>query len=134
MKSDNNCVKCFFCSNSIIKSLFLRLDQSVNARLRALTFSIATGTSNSSCSDSLTLPISDWFLHSEGGASCDRTAILSVAFSPIQNYMSDTSWVFYSLCDYNTVSVKVNQSKTQTRQIHCVRQTENKESQKLNST
>uniref|UniRef100_A0A8C2FRY7 Apoptosis regulator BAX-like n=1 Tax=Cyprinus carpio TaxID=7962 RepID=A0A8C2FRY7_CYPCA len=27
--------------------------------------------SNCSCSDVLTLPISDWLLHSEGGASCD---------------------------------------------------------------
>ncbi len=39
--------------------------------LRALTVSIATGTSNGSCSDALTLQISDWLFHSEGGASCD---------------------------------------------------------------
>ncbi len=43
---------CFFCSNSIIKSLFLRLDQPVRMRsperIRALTVSIATGTSNGS--------------------------------------------------------------------------------------
>ncbi len=45
--------------------------QSLSARLRALTVSIATGTSNGSCSDALTLPISDWLFHSEGGASCD---------------------------------------------------------------
>ncbi len=81
---------CFFCSNSVIKSLFLRLDQPVrmpvlSAHLRALTVSIATETSNASCSDALTLPISDWLFHSEGGASCDRAAILSVAFFPIQN-------------------------------------------------
>ncbi len=96
---------CFFCSNSVIKSLFLRLDQPVrmpvlSAHLRALTVSIATETSNASCSDALTLPISDWLFHSEGGASCDRAAILSVAFFPIQNYTSDMSWVFYSLCLY----------------------------------
>ncbi len=84
---------CFFCSNSVIKSLFLRLDQPV-----CMTVSIATGTSNGSCSDALTLPISDWLFHSEGGASCDWAAILSVAFFPIQNYTSDMSWVFYSLC------------------------------------
>ncbi len=77
---------CFFCSNSVIKSLFFRLDQEfhrpcavLNARLGALTVSIATGTSNGSCSDALTLPISDWLFYSEGGASCDRATILSVA-------------------------------------------------------
>ncbi len=53
---------CFFCSNSVIKSLFLRRDQP------------------------------------EGGASCDWSAILSVTLFPIQNYTSDTSCVFYSLC------------------------------------
>ncbi len=59
--------------------------------------SIATWTSNGSCSDALSLPISDWLFHSEGRASCDRAAILSVAIFPIQNYTSDTSWVFPSL-------------------------------------
>ncbi len=43
---------CFFCSNSVLKSLFLRLDQPVRMRsperIRALTVSIATGTSNGS--------------------------------------------------------------------------------------
>ncbi len=29
----------------------------------------------------LTLPINDWLFHPGGGASCDTTAILSVAFS-----------------------------------------------------
>ncbi len=48
-----------------------------------------TGTSNGRCSDALTLPISDWLFHSEGGASCDWAAILNVAFFPIQNYTSD---------------------------------------------
>ncbi len=88
----------FFYSNSVIKSLFLRLDQPVqcacvvlSARLRVLTISEATGTFNGSCSDALTLPISDWLFHSEGGASCDWAAILSVAFFPIQNYNSDMS-------------------------------------------
>ncbi len=65
--------------------------------LRALTVSIlvlvlATGTSNGSCSDALTLQISDWLFHSEGGASCDWAAILSVAFFPILNYISDMSF------------------------------------------
>ncbi len=75
MKSENNCVinVFFFCSNSVIKSLFLRLDQPVRMRspeprLRGLTVSIATGTSNGSFSDELTLPISDWLFHSESGA------------------------------------------------------------------
>ncbi len=36
-----------------------------------------------SCSDALTLPISDWLVHSEGGASCDWEAILS-HFSPFK--------------------------------------------------
>ncbi len=91
---------CFFCSNSVIKSLFIRLNQPVHMRSpeRALTVSIATRTPNGSCSDVLTLPIRDWLFHSESGASCDWAAILSVAFFPIQNYTSDMSWVFYSLC------------------------------------
>ncbi len=59
---------CFFCSNSIIKSLFPRRDQP------------------------------------EGGASCDWSAMLSVAFSHIKNDTSDTSLVFYSLCQLSLVS------------------------------
>ncbi len=51
-----------------------------------LTLSIATA------SKSLTLLISDWLFYSEGGASFNRAAILSVAFFPIQNYTSDMSW------------------------------------------
>ncbi len=39
--------------------------------------------------DALTLPISDWLFCSEGRASFDKVAILSVAFFPIQNYTSD---------------------------------------------
>ncbi len=76
----------------------------LSARLRTLTVSIATRTSNGSCSDALTLLISDWLFGQggEGGASCDWAAILSVAFFPIQNYTSDTSWVFYSLWYYAT--------------------------------
>lgn len=31
----------------------------------------ATGTSNGSCSDVLTLTISDWLFHLEGGVSCN---------------------------------------------------------------
>ncbi len=76
------------------KSVFLRLDQSV--RMRAS--QSADWTSNGSSSDALTLAISDWLFRSEGGASCDWAAILSVAFIPIQNYRSDMSWVLYSLC------------------------------------
>ncbi len=91
-----------FAQIAIIKSVFLKLDRSacavLSVRLRALTVSIATGTSNGSCSDALTLPISYWLFNSGGGASWDWAAILSVAFSPIQNHTSDMSWVFYSLC------------------------------------
>ncbi len=86
---------CFCCSNSLIKSLFFRLDQPV--RMRSLNVSIATGTSNDSCSDALNLLISDWLFHSQGGPSCDWSAILSVAFFLIQNYTSDMSYVFYNL-------------------------------------
>ncbi len=91
------CYKCcFFCSNSIVKAYFSgwisRCTCAVlNARLRALIVSIATATYNGSCSDTLTLPINHWLFHSEGGASCDRAAILRVAFFPIQNYTSDMS-------------------------------------------
>ncbi len=91
---------CLFCSNSIIKNVFLRLNLPVcspSARLRTLTVSIATRTFNGSCSDALTLPISNWFFCSKGEASFDRAAILCIAFFPIQNYTNDMSWVFYSL-------------------------------------
>ncbi len=60
---------CFFCSNSVIKSLFLRLDQPV--RMRSVTVSIATGTSNGSCSDALTLPISS-FIQKVGLPAIER--------------------------------------------------------------
>ncbi len=52
--------------------------------LRALNVSIETRTSNCSCSDALTLLISDWLFCSEGGASFDRVAILSLAFFSIR--------------------------------------------------
>ncbi len=91
MKSDNNCHKCcFFCSNSVIKSLFFRLDQPVRMRSPKRTsqstdYFYSNRDFNSSCSDALTLPISDWLFHSEGGASCDWAAIWSVAFFLIPN-------------------------------------------------
>uniref|UniRef100_A0A673H8W9 Myosin-11-like n=1 Tax=Sinocyclocheilus rhinocerous TaxID=307959 RepID=A0A673H8W9_9TELE len=47
------------------------LMRSTKRALRTLTVSIATRTSNGSCSDTLTLQISDWLFHSEGGAFCD---------------------------------------------------------------
>ncbi len=67
---------CFFYSNSVIKSLFLRLDQPVRVRsperrLRALTVSIATGTSNGSCSDALTLAIGS-FIQKAGLPAIER--------------------------------------------------------------
>ncbi len=96
---------CFICSNCVIKSLFLRLDQPVYMRSpERWLFQLEPGTSNGSCSDALTLLISDWLFHSADGASCDWAAILSVAFFPIQNYTSDTSWVFYSLWFYYWLS------------------------------
>ncbi len=58
--------------------------------LRMLTVSIATGTSNDSCSDELTLPIRDWLLLYE-------SPYWALHFFAIQNYMSDTSWVFNRL-------------------------------------
>ncbi len=58
-----------------------------------------------SCSDMLSLQNSDWLFHSEGRASCDWAAMLSVAFFPIQNNTSDMSWVFYSLCAYTSNEV-----------------------------
>ncbi len=61
--------------------------------VRTLIVSMAAGTLNDS-SDTMTLPISDWLFYLEGGTSFDRTAILSVAFLPIPNNMSDTTWVF----------------------------------------
>ncbi len=65
--------------------------------VRTLTVSIATwDTSNGSCSEVLASSIIDWLFCSEGGASFDRVAILSIAFFPIQN-TSDTSWIFYNL-------------------------------------
>ncbi len=72
----------------------------LSVRLRMLTVSIATGASKSSYSDAMTLPIGDWLFYSEGGASFDRAAILRVAFLPIQNYMSGTSWgiLDFTLC------------------------------------
>ncbi len=39
------------------------------------------------CIDALTLPMSDWLFGSEGEASFDRAAILSIAFFSIQNFM-----------------------------------------------
>ncbi len=99
MKSDNNCVinVVSFAQIALYKAYFsVRMRSPERASQSAV--SIATRTSNDSCSDTQTLPISNWLFHSEGGASCDWAAILSVAFLPIQNYTSDTSWVFYSLC------------------------------------
>ncbi len=114
---------CLFCSNSVIKNVFLRLDQPVRMcsperASQRLTVSIATGTSKGSCSDALTLPISDWLFHSEGGASCDRAAILTVAFFPIQNYTSDMSWVFYSLCLRSVKSDSCSSCWMQGCQVH----------------
>ncbi len=82
----------FFCSNSIKKILFFRLDTSqctcavLSTHLRVLTFSIATGTSNCSCSDAMTLLISDWLFYSVGGASFYWAAILSFAFFPLYKW------------------------------------------------
>jgi len=91
-----------------LKSLFSRLDLPVcmRARLRTLAVSIATGTSNSSCSDALILPIKDWLFYSKGRASFNRAAILNIAFFPIQNYMSDTCilWVHPKLCAYSLLN------------------------------
>ncbi len=83
-------INCFFCSNSVYKKLISQArSASAHAqswvRVSELTVSIETGTSNGSSSDALTLPISYWLFHSEGGASCDWATILSVAFLPVQN-------------------------------------------------
>ncbi len=51
---------CFFCSNSIIKSLFFRLDQPVRMPLLADCF--YSNRDFGSC-NALTLPISDWLIH-----------------------------------------------------------------------
>ncbi len=71
MNSDNNCVINVVSFAQIAYKKLISQARSVSAHLRALTVSIATGTSNGSCSDSLTLPISDWLFHLKGGASCD---------------------------------------------------------------
>jgi len=60
--------------------------------------SIATGTSNNSCSDALTLPISDWLFHSEGGASCDWSDIWRCIFPHSKTIrVTCLVLVFYSL-------------------------------------
>ncbi len=84
---------CLFCSNSVKKTCI--------SQARSASVQSPTRTSNGSCSDALTLPISECLFCSESRALLDRAAILRVfsfEFFPIQNYMSDTSWVFYSLC------------------------------------
>ncbi len=53
------CHKCLVCSNSYKKRIF-QARSVLSMPLRALTVSIATGTSNGSCSDTLTLPVNDW--------------------------------------------------------------------------
>lgn len=72
------------------------------------TVSIATGLLMAAA-----LPISNWLFYPEGRASFNRVAMLSVVFFPIPNYMSDTSWVCYSLCymDIHYVTcLKINTS------------------------
>lgn len=72
------------------------------------TVSIATGLLMAAA-----LPISNWLFYPEGGASFNRVAMLSVVFFPIPNYMSDPSWVCYSLCymDIHYVTcLKINTS------------------------
>ncbi len=68
MKSDNNCIiNVVYFAQIALKSLFF----SAVLSARTPIVSIATGTSNGSCSDTLTLPIRDWLFCSEGGASFD---------------------------------------------------------------
>ncbi len=79
MKSDKNCIiNVVYFAQIALKKLISQA-RSASACLRT-TVSIATGTSNGSCSDTLTLLISNWLFCSEGGVSFDRAAILSVAF------------------------------------------------------
>lgn len=86
------------CSNSLKKSLFpLKTSKCACAvlcpRLKMLTVSIATGTYNDSCSDAMTLPISDGLFYSKGGTSFVKLPHCALHFFSIQNYTSDTSWI-----------------------------------------
>ncbi len=78
MKSDNNClINVVYFAQIALKKLNSQARPAsacavLGARLRTLTVSIATRTSNGSCCDVLTLLISDWLFCSEGGASFDR--------------------------------------------------------------
>ncbi len=72
MKSDNNCIiTVVYFPQKVLKKLISEARPAgcsvLNARLRALTVSIATGTSDCNCSDGLTLLIRDWLFSSEGG-------------------------------------------------------------------
>ncbi len=94
MKSDNSCVinVVSFAQIALKNIISQARSASAHAQSWALTVSIATGTSNGSCSDALTLPINYWLFHSEGGASCDRAAILSVAFFPHSKPFIGSMW------------------------------------------
>lgn len=89
----------FFLDTYILdyKFKFKLLVPQLSQILPTLTVSIASRTSNGSCRDTMTLPISNWLFYSEGRVFFNKAAILSDAFSPIQNYKSDTSWAFYRL-------------------------------------
>ncbi len=110
MKSDNNCIinVVYFAQIALKKRISQARTTSASwtvlgTCLRALTVSTSTGTS-ASCSDALTLLIRDWLFCSEGGASFNGAAILSVAFFPIHNYTSGMSCVFYSLWKQTTLA------------------------------
>ncbi len=65
---------CFVCSNSVLKSVFFRLEQpmhmhssnALKTRLLQPQVSMGTGASNGWCSDAMNLPINDSLFHLDG--------------------------------------------------------------------
>ncbi len=82
-KSEINCrINCYLCSKSVKKAIFFRLDKAMRMcshKRESLVF-MGTGASNSSCIDAMTLPISDWLFHLEGGT---YSTTLCIEVSPI---------------------------------------------------
>jgi len=64
----------------------------MNASLSMLPVSIATGASNGSCSDAMTLLINDWLFHSEGGAYSSYWVLHILPF--ISNRSAPSSYIF----------------------------------------
>ncbi len=96
IKSETNCPMNVVSNAQIsLKSLFFRLDQPMSMCVRKCKsrFSIGTGASNSRCSDTVTLSISNCLFFRRR----DYSTLLCVEVSPIHTYRSEPSLYFNSL-------------------------------------